>query len=392
MSFTRITRRGFLSASAASVMLWPLASRGQSATGGESRLVVILLRGGLDGLQLVQPYGEAGWSGLRAGLALTPETGLLDLDGFYGLDPSAASLLPLYRAGELGFVHATAGPYRNRADHFSAQNMLESGSGEGRLQRTGWLNRALALIPRSAGRRAIDVNASMELILSGATTTDSWTTQADTSLAPDEVDMLARLYSEDDGFSRTLAAAMPAAGSGNHSAIFDPQRRAAGIADMARLTGGLLRENYRIASFSIGGWDSHRDQKQLFARASADLSRAFLALKEGLGEEAWRNTSVLAVTEFGRALRLNDHGGTEHGTGSLAIIAGGAVAGGSVMGEWPGLSHDALLDGQDLAPTTDVREIAAAMLYQQFDISIGNIVSKVFPGLDFDGNSIYLRG
>src|SRR6478609_6186721 len=148
-----------------------------AAMPGDNRFVTIILRGAMDGLDLVQPYGDPAFAALRPKLGLTPDTGLLDLDGFFGLNPAASALAPLWQASELSFVHAVSTPYRNQRSHFDGQDMLESG-GNDTSQRTGWLNRALAVMPRSDSRKAIDINTSMELILTGPNAADSWGSQS----------------------------------------------------------------------------------------------------------------------------------------------------------------------------------------------------------------------
>jgi uncharacterized protein (DUF1501 family) len=138
--------------------------------------------------------------------------------------------------------------------------------------------------------------------------------------------------------------------------------------------------------------DTHIGQANIFRRPLKSLVAALTTLKAELGPEVWGKTVVLAMTEFGRTVRQNGSKGTDHGTGGLAIIAGGAIRGGQVYGRWPGLSEDRLFEGRDLMPTTDVREIAAALLNSQFDISSGDLTSKVFPGLSLDlQNHPYLK-
>ena len=168
MSQILLSRRGFLTSAcclAAAPAFIPVTF---AAMPGDNRFITIVLRGAMDGLDLVQPYGDAGFAALRPTLALTPDTGLLDLDGHFGLHPAAAELMPLWRSRELAFVHAVSTPYRDQRSHFDGQDMLESGGEHVAEEKTGWLNRALAIIPRSDARRAIDVNTSTELILSGA--------------------------------------------------------------------------------------------------------------------------------------------------------------------------------------------------------------------------------
>lgn len=384
-----LSRRGFLASACCAAALPVLTPVSFAAMPGDNRFITIILRGAMDGLDLVQPYADPVFRSLRPTLALTAEDGLLDLDGFFGLHPAAAPLMPLWQAKELSFVHATSTPYRDERSHFDGQDILETGSTDDKALRTGWLNRALALIPRSASRKAIDINTSMELILSGPNEADVWSTQSDFALAADELRFLQRLYTGDAGFEKALAEAVQTdlAADG----IYNGGKRGAAIADMAKLTGGLLRADYRVASFSLNGWDTHVNQKSQFRQMARDLSTAIIGLKESLGPQAWATTVVVAMTEFGRTARQNGTGGTDHGTGGVAILAGGGVAGGRVLGQWPGLSEDQLFENRDLMPTSDLRELAAAMLYRQFDITPTNLTAKVFPGLSFDKSSVYLR-
>ncbi|TDK36734.1 DUF1501 domain-containing protein [Rhizobium deserti] len=384
-----LSRRGFLAGAccaAAAPVLTPVSF---AAMPGDARFVTIILRGAMDGLDLVQPYGDPAYAGLRPKLGLTPDSGLLDLDGFFGLHPAASALMPLWQAGELSFAHAVSTPYRDQRSHFDGQDILENGGVNG-SQRSGWLNRTLSVMPRSETRKAIDINTSLELILTGPNEADSWSSQSNFALAEDEMSFLDRLYAGDEAFTRAMQEARRTDMSSD--ALHGGDKRGTGTADMAKLAGGMLREDYRIASFSIHGWDTHVGQKGQFRKAARGLATAIVTLKQTLGEEAWKKTVVLAMTEFGRTARENGTGGTDHGTGGLAILAGGAVAGGRVLGQWPGLSPDKLLDNRDLMPTGDVREVAAAMLYRQFGVDPNNLTSKVFPGLSFDKGSVYLQG
>ncbi len=385
-----ISRRTLLGAAcclAASPVITPVSF---AAVPGDNRLVTIVLRGAMDGLALVQPYGDPALPALRPKLALAPERGLLDLDGFFGLHPDAAALMPLWRSRELGFVHAISTPYRSGRSHFDGQDMLESGGAALHDERTGWLNRAIASIPRSAERRAIDVTMTSELILTGPNPVDVWSTRADLDMAGDEQMAFVRLYRNDPVFAAAMSDAMDTDMFADR--IYGDAKREAGIAAVAKLTAGMLSGEHRIASFTVNGWDTHIGQERTFRRPVKDLCTAILTLKDNLPPQVWRKTAILAITEFGRTARENGSGGTDHGTGGLAIIAGGAVAGGRVYGTWPGLGGTALLDDRDLMPTTDLRQLAAAMLYQQFDVSPRAIDDAIFPGLTFDSRVGYLRG
>lgn len=384
-------RRGFLKAAAGVAALPLSATATLAAAGGESRLVVLVLRGGMDGTDLVQPHADPDLARLRPALALSPQTGLFDLDGFFGLHPAAAELMPLWQAGQLSFVHAVATSYRGMR-HFEAQDMLETAEAEARPGRTGWLNRALSLMPRAGQRRAVDITAAVEPILAGPNPVDVWAARPDLPLSTDEMHGLADLYAADPGFAATFADVADAGVGG----LFDAAARRSAIADMARQVGSMLSGDYRVASFSLEGWDTHVDQRTQFPQAAGDLATAILGLREGMAPAAWDATIVLALTEFGRSLRLNDRGGTEHGAASVAVLAGGGLTGSglsrrTVMGRWPGLRDEALSDGHALMPTTDMRDVAAAVLHRQFDITPANLISKVFPGLAFEGAAALLQ-
>ncbi|MGO6740305.1 DUF1501 domain-containing protein [Rhizobium leguminosarum] len=389
MNRISLSRRGFLASAcclAAAPVFTPVTF---AAMPGDNRFVTIVLRGAMDGLDLVQPYGDAGFAALRPTLALTPETGLLDLDGHFGLNPAAAELMPLWKSRELAFVHAVSTPYRDQRSHFDGQDMLESGGEHVAEEKTGWLNRALAVIPRSDARKAIDINTSTELILSGPNNVDVWASDSNLAPARDEMQFLARLYAGDPPFAEALAEATRA---DTASMVVEPEgQHGAKIADVAALAGNMLKGDYRIASFSITGWDTHIGQAGQFKRPVQDLAQAINTLKATLGPEIWSKTVVLAMTEFGRTVRQNGSAGTDHGTGGCALLSGGAINGGRILGRWPGIGDGQLLDDRDLMPTADLRELAAAMLYRQFDVSADDLTGKIFPGLGFDKGSQFLK-
>jgi len=384
-----LSRRSFLMTACCAAAVPAFSPVSFAAMPGENRFITIVLRGAMDGLDLVQPYGDPAFAQFRPTLALTPGTGLIDLDGHFGLNPAAEALMPMWQAKELAFVHAVSTPYRDQRSHFDGQDMLESGAEAVHGERTGWLNRALSAIPRSQDRKAIDINTSMELILSGPNEADVWASSSNMTMAADEVGFFKRLYANDAEFSRVLAEALRTDMAAEQ--LFQDEKRGQGIRDIAKLAGGMLREDYRIASFSVDGWDTHAGQKAQFARTVKDLTIALTTLKDALGPEVWKKTVVLAMTEFGRTARENGTGGTDHGTGGVTILAGGGIQGGRVLGKWPGLGDGKLLDDRDLMPTGDVREIAAAMLYRQFDVGSEALTNGIFPGLSFDRSSTYLK-
>jgi uncharacterized protein (DUF1501 family) len=337
-----------------------------AAPATEKRFVVILLRGAMDGLSAVPAYGDPAFAGVRGELAL-PQPGVpggvLDLGGFYGLHPALAQVHGMFTGGEALIVHAAAGHYRSRS-HFEAQDFLESGADE-RLN-SGWLNRVVQALPaRGGGDLALSVGLSPPLILRGPVAVEEW---APERFASPDADLYARLVS--------LNARDPVIGPALAEGI---RRRGFDLAALgADAPGGMKKQNFpvlagaagrllaqadgpRIAALEIGGWDTHAQQAHRLATQLAELDAGLLALKQGLGA-AWGRTVVLAVTEFGRTAHINGTGGTDHGTAGAAFVLGGAVAGGKVRADWPGLGDGRLFENRDLAPTTDVRAIIKGVL------------------------------
>ena len=359
-----------------------------AAATSSRRVVVILLRGAMDGLAAVPPYGDAALAGLRAPLvppAPGQPGGMFDLGGFYGLHPALPGLASLYRAGELLIVHAAAGATRSRS-HFDAQDCLECGA-DHRLG-GGWLNRVACALPpvSNASEEAFSVGVGLPLLLRGAAPAESWLPDTGGAPPPDLFARIAALNESDPALGRALRdgiqsrgfAAGVLAGTGAKPAA--PAGPPNAVAALAGQAGRLLAapDGPRIAALEIGGWDTHAQQKGRMTNPLMQLDRTIMALRGGLGE-AWASTSVLVVTEFGRTVRINGTMGTDHGTASVAFLAGGAVAGGRVAGHWPGLGATALFENRDLAPTSDIRDVAAGMLAAQFGLG-ADPLRKVFPG------------
>ncbi|MCW1917234.1 DUF1501 domain-containing protein [Rhodobacter sp. KR11] len=377
-----LSRRAFLigCSAAASPLVTPVTF---AQAKGENRLVVIVLRGAMDGLDVVRPTGDLGFAALRPTLAAGQGPALND---FFTLHPAAEPLMPLWRAGELGFAHATATPYRQGRSHFVGQDALENGTdaldGTPTQAHDGWLNRALGLIPGAHAETGVSVGQQRLLLLEGATPTDHWFPVDESPLSPQGLQLIAALNEADPLFAAPFAQAQRLADTADGMTGGVPrgkgQYRQLGTYVAQRLLGPS-----RIASFSFGGWDMHKDQARAMAGQLGGLSDAIVALKEGLGA-AWGTTLVLGITEFGRTARENGTGGTDHGTGGLAILAGGALRGGQVFGKWPGLGESALFESRDLMPTTDVRSYPAWALQALFGVSGADLETRVFPGLDLD--------
>jgi uncharacterized protein (DUF1501 family) len=380
-----LSRRGLLRAglavgcsAAASPFLTPVAF---ARVASENRLVVILLRGAMDGIDVVQPWGDQALTALRPTLHAGEKGGAADLDGFFALHPGLKPLLPLWGAGELAFVHAVSTPYRDKRSHFDGQDFLENGgfSPQGTLLpgRDGWLNRTLRFLPGSDLRTAISVGQENLLLLDGAAPVSSWTPDARLPLSPQARDLLDRLYARDPIFAEAARTAYDIADSESE----DGADTAKGAARLAAFAAKELNAEARIAAFSITGWDTHRGQAPALGRALDRLGQAVLALRDGLGPH-WQRTAVVAITEFGRTARENGSKGTDHGTGGAMLLAGGALSGAKVWGEWPGLGPGALLNDRDLRPTADVRRPLGWLLRQLYGLAPGDIAGTVFPSLD----------
>ncbi|MCR9126619.1 MAG: DUF1501 domain-containing protein [Rhodobacteraceae bacterium] len=355
---------------AASPLLTPLSL---AATPGQNRLVVIILRGGMDGLDVVRPVGAPGFAALRPGLS----DGGHDLDGFFAAHPALGDLMPLWRSGELGFVHAVSTPYRDKRSHFDGQDLLEAGTLDLGDRRGGWLNRVVQQVPGAHANMAFAVGQGGLRILDGPARVSDWSPDVALRLGP-QARLLADMVMRDDPM---FDAAWREAGR-----ITDGfEARAAEAApqhlQVARFTAAQLRADTRIAAFSLSGWDTHRNQKHTLRPALTRLSDVLLALRADLGD-VWAQTTVVAMTEFGRTVVENGTGGTDHGTGGAMILAGGALRGGRVVGRWPGLAEADLYARRDLMPTADVRAPAAWVLRAIAGIGRSALETQVFPGLD----------
>ncbi|HVG47145.1 MAG TPA: DUF1501 domain-containing protein [Rubellimicrobium sp.] len=376
-----LDRRRFLGglalgcSAAASPLLTPMVF---ASAPWEERLVVLILRGAMDGLDAVRPVGDPAYRALRPTLG----QGGLPLDGWWELHPALEPLLPLWDLGEFGAVHAVSTPYRDRRSHFDGQDILEAGSGEEGLTgaRDGWLNRMLQAVPGIEAETAYAIGRENLKILAGDAPVSRWSPDVRLRLSPQARRLLELVHHDDPLFQ---------AASGQALAIVDELQaeaqatgeEPAGHLQLARFAAGRLLGETRIASFSLGGWDTHGEQGRNLGKALAMLSETILALREGLGP-VWGKTAVLCMTEFGRTARENGSKGTDHGTGGAMLYAGGAMRGGRVAGNWPGLGESDLYAGRDLLPTRDVRAHAAWVMRSLYGLDRGVLESAVFPGLD----------
>lgn len=359
-----------------------------AAAPGERRLVVVLLRGALDGLAAVPPLADAQYREKRGALALKPpgeSGGCLALEHGFALHPALAPLYPYWQKGELGFLHAAGNGYRTRS-HFDAQDLMESGLSAKTGMSDGWLNRALALLPRGDHRQGLAVGGAVPLILRGAVPVASWEPPGGLRAAsPEFLAALAALYRPDALLGPALAEGIKAQQFSN-AVLGDGMEGGRGFgpknfAPLAEAVGKLLAvaDGPRIAVLEMGGWDTHVNQgagEGRLAQNLAGYAEGLDALAKALGP-AWRQTALVAVTEFGRTVAVNGNNGTDHGTASVLLLMGGAVKGGRMLGDWPGLAR--LEDDRDLRVATDTRRVMKALLRDHLGLDLAGLDRKVFP-------------
>ena len=365
-----------------------------AAGSGDQRFVFVLLRGALDGLAAVPAVGDPDYVRLRGELDLSRAATLHRLDDTFALHPALNFMAEQWEHKQLAVVHAVATPYRERS-HFDAQDVLESGCVHPHASQSGWLNRALGALPaamRGAGRNAgVALGANIPLVMRGPAEVASWSPGRLPDLQGDTLQRIAQMYSGDELLAQRLADALAAdeiagQGAGMGQGMGTGAARAAGAAQLtqtAKATASFLTQpdGPRVAVFETTGWDTHAnqgaDQGALSLRLAA-LDGALRALHEALGA-AWNRTVVLVATEFGRTVAINGTRGTDHGTGGAAFLLGGAVRGGRVLGQWPGLKASALYQGRDLQPTTDLRGVMKTVLRDHLQVAQRRLDSEVFP-------------
>ncbi len=384
-----LTTRRALLLGGASFAAWAyLPKFARAVDGRDPRMITVILRGALDGLATVAPVGDPDYASLHGAIALTrdgPHAAPM-LDSFFALHPSMPEFARMYRDKQAAVIHAVSTPYRDRS-HFDGQDVLESGfAGPGRVQ-SGWLNRALASLPK--GERvtsALSVGPTAPLVLRGPAPTVGWAPVALPQADDDTAARLLALYSHRDP---QLAAALSQGLQLEKTALDADMRprpgtNAAGMMGLAARGAARLMaadDGPRIAALAFDGWDTHANEGGPVGRLAMLLSGLDGALAEfesGLGER-WKDSVVMVATEFGRTARINGTSGTDHGTGTVALVAGGAVNGGQVIADWPGLRPEKLYEGRDLAPTTDLRAVIKGVLADHLGISERVLATTVFP-------------
>ena len=415
-------RRHFLHVAAAAGLGWTAVGRTALAAAGaplpaDKRLVVVFLRGAIDGLSIVVPHGEDAYYAQRSSIALArpgQDGGVLDLDGHFGLNPNLAPLMPLWQARKLAFVQAAGSPDPTRS-HFDAQDYMESGTPGRKNTPDGWLNRLLGVEPpvalpagaRAGVTRGLSVGATLPRIWAGPNPVANIGSGARaTRPTPLDRPQVSRafdaLYAGDDAMSRAYRQSQQSRAEVTEAmtpAQMDREQAMAnggaplpnGFSDDAARLAQLMRRdpNVQLAFMALGGWDTHVNQggaKGQLANRLQPLGQGLAELATGLGP-AFDDTTILVISEFGRTVRQNGTGGTDHGHGNVMWALGGGIAGGKVHGRWPGIDASAQYEGRDLAVTTDFRSVLAGVCAHNLGLSDSQL-GRVFPG--FDGTPLNL--
>ncbi len=344
-----------------------------AAVAGERRFVFIILRGAMDGLQVAMPVGDPAYAALRGKFGPPDNAGApVRLDGMFMLHPALVETAALYAKGEAAVVHAISSPYRARS-HFDAQNVLETGGTAAYALRDGWLNRLLPLLPRTR-EPAVAISPTVPMALRGAAAATSYAPSVLPAADDDLISRAGAMYAGDAQLHALWSQAIDA----RTAAGADAQGRA-NPAALGKLAATFLAkpDGARVAVIELGGWDTHAGQAGRLNQALRGLDAVIGALHSGLGAD-WAKTVVVAATEFGRTAAPNGTGGTDHGTGGAAILAGGALKGGRVIADWPGLAAGQLFEGRDLRPTADLRGLFAGLAAEQFGLDPEMVARTVF--------------
>lgn len=376
---TPLDRRTLLAGSlllGASGLALPRIAFAQGA--GTRNLLFVLLRGAADGMTMLAPVGDPGLAALR-GAMLADYDNAVRLGSFFAIHPALAEIGKAAGAGEALFVHATATAYRERS-HFDGQNLLESGGTAPYATKDGWLNRLAGLMneqARGEPLRALAIAATVPLALRGSAPVSNYAPSALPQASEDLIARVSQLYAGDSELGGLWSRALETRAMAGDDGLRNLRdARAAG-----ELTASLMQgeKGARIGMIELGGWDTHANQRGAFARQAAQLDALIGAYRSAMGA-AWAETMVVVATEFGRTARLNGTNGTDHGTAGAALIIGGAVRGGRVIADWPGLGENQLFEARDLAPTIALESVLAGAVAEHLRLDPAVAMARLFPG------------
>ncbi|MBV7259606.1 DUF1501 domain-containing protein [Erythrobacter crassostreae] len=342
---------------------------------GSKKLLFVILRGAADGLSMLAPVGDPDFARLRR-RSLREYENARKADSFFAIHPTLENIGQAYSEGEALFVHAAATAYRERS-HFDGQNVLETGGSSPFSRRDGWLNRLASLIAAKAGRqpKALAVALTMPLALRGDAPASNYAPTRGRSASADFMDRVGKLYENDPQLGNLLSQALETremAGDTEMRNLRDYQKTGELAASLMRSEDGA-----QIGMVELNGWDSHVNQIGVFRRQAGQLDALIGAYRSAMGSE-WSNTMVLVATEFGRTVRINGTNGTDHGTGSAAIVLGGGVRGKRVIADWPGLADNQLFENRDLRPTTSLQSVFAGSVSEHLGFGPRETMSRLY--------------
>jgi len=364
-------RRQMLIAGAASLFV-PRIAFARAAT--ERRLVFVIQRGAADGLATLAPLGDPAYAGLRGDLAADLGTGR-KLDAMFTLHPALGQLGTLYTGGQVLFAHAVASPYRDRS-HFDGQNVLETGGARPYERKDGWMNRLLPLLPQGQAR-ALAVSATIPAALRGDAPVASYAPSNLPDAPEDLLQRVSMLYAGDAQLHGLWEEALQTRAMAAWADLGGARGGTAAGKLVAQLMDGP--QGARVVMVETTGWDTHAGQRGRLTTQLGGLDALIAALRDGLGA-AWADTLVVVATEFGRTAAANGTGGTDHGTGSLAMLLGGTVSGGRIVSDWPGLAPAQLYEGRDLKPTQSLDTLLGSAIAAHFALDPAAALPRLFPG------------
>ncbi len=360
----------------------------KSAAKNQKRFVMVILRGGMDGLQAVPAVGDADFAPARGPLAQFAQPAL-PLDATFALHPNLVQLQAMFQQGELGVVHAVGLAYRERS-HFDAQQVLESGSSRPYELATGWLGRALGGQNGVQNSKGLALTTTVPLVLRGSSAIDTWVPSNAPDPSVDLVNRMERMYGADPALAAALSRARALHFDGTMASNVSAEMTAPGRGNNFTVLASRAAEFLAQADgpqavvLELGGWDTHANQANpngAFANNMRQLDSGLAALRVGLlPSGTWQNTVVVVVSEFGREVAMNGTQGTDHGTGGVAFVLGGKVNGGRVWGDWPGLAKKDRFEGRDLRITTDIRSVLKGVLADHMSVPARALNADVFPG------------
>lgn len=376
MILATLARRRFLALSAGVGSLLVAPEMVAATVPTHRRFVFIIQRGAADGLNIVVPYGDPNYAKLRGGLAIDPSAAI-KLDDHFALHPALTQVGNMFRQGQALFFHAVASTYRDRS-HFDGQNVLETGGVSPFVLRTGWINRLVSLLPNSA-EQALAFAETVPPALRGPAPVMSYFPSNLPQPIDDLLERVGRLYGRDPQLHSLWSRVL------DTKAIADRAKVGKDPISLGRLAASFLVKPLgpRIAMLETGGWDTHSAQSGRLAANLRGLDALLASLRDGLGS-VWASTTVLIATEFGRTAATNGTGGTDHGTGSAAMLVGGAIKGGRVVADWPGLGAAQLYEGRDLMPTTALEAVIAGTVSESFGLDPDLVVQRLFPDKHVD--------